>query len=130
MAFSPDGKWVATGNRDKTGNTARVFESATGKEMTRMTYGGQITAVAFSPDGKRVAIGSRDNTARVFETASGKEVSAAPRARWFSRGSGVQPRWDTAGHRQLWKTGGPTRAKQGYLRPTPARSWPAWYIRI
>jgi WD40 repeat protein len=75
VAFSPDGRWVATGSYD---NTARVFEAASGKEVSRLTQQGPVSAVAFSPDGRWVATGSYDKTARVFEAASGKEVAKVP----------------------------------------------------
>jgi WD40 repeat protein len=98
VAFSPDGKWVATGSGDK---TARVMEAATGKEVSRLAHQGVVNAVAFSPDGKWVATGSEDGTARVMEAATGKEVSRlahhgdvsavafSPDGRWVATGS-----WD------------------------------------
>ncbi|MBI3098725.1 MAG: protein kinase [Planctomycetes bacterium] len=36
---------------------------------------GQVTSVAFSPDGTRIVSGSDDNTIRLWEAATGKEVS-------------------------------------------------------
>src|SRR5204862_260818 len=72
VAFSPDGKWVATGSDD---TTARVMEAATGKEVSRLAHQGAVEAVAFSRDGEWVATGSLDYTARVMEAATGKEVS-------------------------------------------------------
>jgi WD40 repeat protein len=85
VAFSPDGKWVATGSVDK---TARVMEAATGREVARLTHGGWVRAVAFSPDGKWVATGSVDKTARVMEAATGREIhrishAGAVEALWF-----------------------------------------------
>ena len=75
VAFSPDGKSVATGSLDK---TARVMDAATGKEVSRLPHQGMVHAVAFSPDGKWVATGSSDKTARVMAAATGKEVSRLP----------------------------------------------------
>ena len=40
-----------------------------------MTHDGSVNSVAFSPDGKYVVSGSYDNTARVWEAATGKEVA-------------------------------------------------------
>jgi len=73
VAFSPDGRSVATGSFD---NTARVFEAATGKELARLTHQDAVNAVAFSPpDGRLVATGSDDHTARIFVAATGKELA-------------------------------------------------------
>jgi len=57
VAFSPDGRLVATGSLDK---TARVFESATGKEVSRLAHQGTVNSVAFSPDGRLLALASGD----------------------------------------------------------------------
>ncbi len=72
VSFSPDGRFVATGSFDQ---NARVFEAATGKEISKLHHDGAVTAVSFSPDGRLVATGSADKTARVFDAATGKEVS-------------------------------------------------------
>ncbi len=42
---------------------------------SRMTHDGPVNSVAFSPDGKYVVSVSVDNTARVWEAASGEEVA-------------------------------------------------------
>jgi WD40 repeat protein/serine/threonine protein kinase len=75
LTFSPDSQLVARGY---TGNTARVFEAATGTELLSLAHQGIVSAVAFSPDGRWLATGSYDKTARVFEVATGKEVSRFP----------------------------------------------------
>jgi roadblock/LC7 domain-containing protein len=72
MAFSPDGRLVATGSAQA---TVRVLDAASGKELWSKTEGDRVIAVAFSPDGRLVATGSEDKTARVFDAASGKELA-------------------------------------------------------
>jgi hypothetical protein len=62
MVFSPDGQWVASA----TGNMARVWEAATGREVARMEHNNHVWTVALSPDGRWVASASEDRTARVW----------------------------------------------------------------
>src|SRR5262249_28077534 len=62
VAFSPDGKKVLTGSRDK---TARLWDATTGKELQKFEgHASSVTSVAFSPDGKEVVTGSLDHNAR------------------------------------------------------------------
>src|SRR5262245_12636606 len=44
----------------------------------RLRHLGQVYAVAISPDGKTIASGGNDNTLRLWETATGKELLAVP----------------------------------------------------
>ena len=70
-AFSPDGRFIATGSVD---DTARVFEAFTGKEIWRRPLGGSVVAVAFSPDGQYVAAGTADSSVGVFEASNGRQL--------------------------------------------------------
>ena len=72
VAFSPDGKRLATASVDE---TAKVWDAESGKELrTLRGHSNQVLGVAFSPDGKRLATASVDDTARVWDAESGKEL--------------------------------------------------------
>ncbi|MDY6806166.1 MAG: hypothetical protein SXA11_20505, partial [Cyanobacteriota bacterium] len=62
VAFSRDGKYLATASWD---NTARVWSASTGEEIAKVNHDADVIAVAFSRDGKYLATASSDNTARV-----------------------------------------------------------------
>ena len=65
-----DGRWALTGSRDA---TARLWLTATGKELRRFEVADAVTSVAFSPDGKCILTGSRDAAAKLW-TLDGQEV--------------------------------------------------------
>jgi WD domain, G-beta repeat/TIR domain len=72
VAWSPDGKQLATGSWD---STAKVWDAAAGKEMLTLSgHRDAVFSVAWSPDGKRLATASRDNTAKVWDARTGKEL--------------------------------------------------------
>ena len=68
VAFSPDGKHIATASSD---GTARVWDAATGHPVVTLKgHAAKVTCVAFSPDGTRIATASFDGTAKVWDAAS------------------------------------------------------------
>ena len=72
VAWSPDGKRLATGSED---NTAKVWDAVTGKELlTLSSHSGTVWSVAWSPDGERLATGSDDKTAKVWDAGTGEEL--------------------------------------------------------
>jgi WD40 repeat protein len=72
VAFSPDGRTVLTGSRDR---SAQLWDVATGKPLRRFVGHQQdISSVAFSPDGRLVLTASDDGTVRLWNAESGTEV--------------------------------------------------------
>ena len=69
IAFSPDGKQIASGSSDK---TIQLWDVVTGDyQKTLIGHSEGVTAVAFSLDGKQIASGSSHKTIRLWDAATG-----------------------------------------------------------
>ncbi len=81
--ISPDGNLVVTGSDDwhgKTGdNTVRVWNVKTGKPAGEpMRHRAGIRNVEFSPDGSLIVSASMDNTAAIWDVATGRRIATLP----------------------------------------------------
>jgi WD40 repeat protein/energy-coupling factor transporter ATP-binding protein EcfA2 len=114
VAFSPDGKTLATGCRD---GAVKLWDAASRQELaTLIGHSASVHAVAFSPDGKTLATACEDKTVRLWDVASHQELVAltghtdgiytvafSPDGKTLATGSTdlTVKLWDAASHREL-----------------------------
>ncbi len=72
-AYSPDGKWIATGGK---AGVLRILSAATGEVVAEShDHNDTILTLAYSPDGKSIATGGKDRVLRISSAATGDVVA-------------------------------------------------------
>jgi WD40 repeat protein len=71
VAFSPDGKTLASGGLD---DTIKLWDVATGKEQVTLKTHTAVLSIAYSPDGKMLASGSNDKTIKLWDMPAVKNT--------------------------------------------------------
>ncbi|MBA2705334.1 MAG: PD40 domain-containing protein [Blastocatellia bacterium] len=97
IAFSPDGKLLASGSAD---NTIKLWDTTSKREVrTLIGHTGGVRAVAFRADGQWLASGDIDGNIKFWDVATGQElrnlagngsvstVCFSPDGRWFAAGN-------------------------------------------
>ena len=114
VAFSPDGKTIASGACD---HTIVVWDALAGKKLRSLKgHTDGVLSVAFSPDGKVLASGGLDQSIKLWDPESGKQtrsfdphireiwsIALSPNGNVIAEGrsDGSVKVWDTRTHTRL-----------------------------
>src|SRR5262249_4649880 len=121
LAFSPDGKTLASGGEDK---SMRTWEVETGKPLQNLPgHTLKVQCVAFSPDGKLVGSIGDDGVARIYNASSGQIRLAKAILNPSNNEGGYQIAFSPDG--KVFATCGVTGPPQTYVAPTPEGNLPS-----
>ena len=78
VCFSADGKFIASGSRDKTVKIWSVGSSGTFECQSTLNVGGRVFSVSFSPDGEFIAAGYGypGNAIQIFKAQTGEKFQS------------------------------------------------------
>jgi hypothetical protein len=95
IAFSPDGRRIATCSDDR---TVKLWDTATGRDVfTLRGHTAGVNALVFSPDGRRIVSGGNDGRVRVWDaTPLPTEILQAQDARYQRKRSELEALRDNA----------------------------------
>ncbi len=96
LAFSPDGKTLASGHGSSSNAPAkiRLWDVKTGEKKTTLEgHRGKIGTLTFSPDGKTLASGASDKTARLWNVETGEPIQTFTTTTTMNGLPGGRPAW-------------------------------------